>query len=50
MLSFEKEVARYLRTTKLNHQVGQILIEAFLQVLLALDAASWETNLQELES
>lgn len=50
MLKFEKEVARYLRTEKLAQEVGQILIEAFWQVLLAPDAATWEANLKELES
>lgn len=50
MLKFEKEVARYLRQTNLPKEVGQILIEAFWQVLLAPDQTTWEQNLTELES
>lgn len=50
MLKFEKEVARYVRTEKLDKEVTPILLEAFWQVLLAPDASTWEANLVDLES
>jgi hypothetical protein len=48
MLKFEQEVARYIRQEHLPKEVAQLLIEAFWQILLAPDQASWENNLAEL--